>query len=447
MEKPKREQTPRMVAIISDTFGLSTMMASFAAFFVVLVAVLAVVWFVKSAPPHTLTISSGRPGSSLERYAEAYKKILATHGIELKILPSGGSEENLERLLSEQPSVEVGFVQGGLSAGRNLDRLVSLGSVAYEPLWIFYRGQTEIGRLSQLQGERIAVGAVGSGSRALALTVLQPNGITGMPTVLLDVDAEKAAKGLKDGSIDAIFLTGDSAQSQTVRELLRSTDVHLFSFTQSDAYTRRFDFLNRIALPEGSIDLGRDMPSHEVTLIGPTVELVARKGLNSALSDLLIEVAREVHGKAGLLQRRGEFPAPIEHEFKLSDDAQRYYKSGRGFIYRAIGSFWLASLVNRLLVAFVPALLLIIPAVRFFPSAYRWTVQVRFFRCYRRLLRLDQEASAPLSAEQHKALIERLDEIEASVNALRVPAYLADQYYGLRGHITFVRDRLVSSAD
>jgi hypothetical protein len=235
---------------------------------------------------------------------------------------------------------------------------------------------------------------------------------------------------------------GDSAPTQTLRDLIRSSDVHAYNFTQADAYVRRYAYLNRIVLPEGSFDFGKNLPAHDLVLVGPTVELVARTGLNSALSDLLLGVAQEVHGKAGLLHKRGEFPAPLEHEFKLSDDALRYYKSGKSFLYRAIDSFWLASLLNRMLVAFVPVVLLLIPAIRFFPSAYKWGIQLRFYRCYRRLLRLEQDATGSLSKDQRQSLLGRLDEIERAVNHLKVPASFGDRFYGLQGHILFVRDRL-----
>jgi TRAP-type uncharacterized transport system substrate-binding protein len=434
-----------MVSALSETFGLSSTVASVVAFFIVAICVLAVVWVVQSAPPRTLTLSSGRPGSSFQRQAEAYQKLLATHGVTLRILPSEGSLENLQRLTVVGSGVDIGFVQGGLTDGVNLSGVVSLGSVSYQPLWVFYRGETPISRLSELEGKRIAIGDERSGTHVLALTLLKANGIVGAPTKLLDLDAEEAAKGLSDGSVDALFLMGDSAPTQTLRALIRSPSVQAYNFTQADAYVRRYAYLNRIELPEGSIDLGRDLPAHDLVLVGPTVELVARQGLNSALSDLLLDVAQEVHGKSGIFHKRGEFPAPLEHEFKLSDDALRYYKSGKSFLYRTIDSFWLASLLNRMLVAFLPVVLVLVPAIRFFPSAYKWRIELRFYSCYRRLLRLEKDAVGSLSNEQRQKLLERLDEVEKVVSRLKVPASFGDRFYGLQGHMQFVRDRLASS--
>jgi len=442
MDIPKTAPHSRLAAALSETFGLSPALASAAAFFIIGVCLLAVIWFIRSAPPRTITISSGPAGSSFQRYAESYQKNLATHGVTLRILPSAGSQANLQQLESADSGVDIGFVQGGMAQGGNLDGLVSLGSIAYQPLWIFYRSPAPINRLSELQGKRIAVGAPGSGTQVLALALLQANGITGAPTTLLNLDSDGAAAGLLAGKVDAVFMMGDSASLQTLRTLIRSTDVQLYNFVQADAYVRRFAYLSKMVLPEGSIDLGKNLPAQDVTLIGPTVELVARKGLNPALSDLLLEVAQDVHGKAGFLQKRGEFPAPIEHDFTISDDARRYYKSGKNFTHRLIGSFWLASFINRTLVAFVPVLIVLIPALRFFPNAYKWRIRMKLYHHYRRLLRLEREAAGALTREREQELLHRLNDIEEGVNKLKVPASVADQYYALRGYIMFVRGRL-----
>jgi TRAP transporter TAXI family solute receptor len=441
MEKPKPAAHSKLVATLIETFGLSPAVASAVALFIIVVCLLAVVWFFRSAPPSKLTISSGPAGSSFQRVAESYKEILAKHGVTLRILPSAGSQANLLQLKSAKSGVDIGFVQGGPVGNENLDDLISLGSIAYQPLWVFYRSSTRINRLSELEGKRLAIGTPGSGTHGLALTLLQANGITGEPTTLLDFEAGEASTALLDQKVDAIFLMGDSASSQTLRTLLRTPDVQLYNFTQADAYVRRFAYLNKMEFPEGSIDLGKDLPAQDIELVGLTVDLVARKGLNPALSDLLIEVAQEVHGKASLLQKRGEFPAPLEHQFKISDDALRYYKSGKGFLYRTIGSFWLASLVNRILVAFLPVVIVLVPALRFFPSAYKWRIRMKLYHFYRRLLRVEKDSFGVLTREHEQLLDQRLNEIEEAVNKLKVPASFADQYYSLRSHIMFVRER------
>lgn len=446
METHDEARSPRLLAVFSEYFGLNRWLSLGAVCLVGLVICLAVFWFVYSAPPRTITITAGPAGSSFESTALKYQTILARSGVKLKILHSQGSLENLQRLTGPRSRVDVGFVQGGVGDGTNTQKLVSLGSIAYEPLLIFYRSAAPLRFLSQLDGRRLAVGTEGSGTRALALALLQTNGIApGGATTFAAVDADAAAGALLAGTVDAVFLMSDSASVQTMRTLLRSSGIQLFSFEQADAYTRRFNYLNKLRLPEGSIDFAKNLPPQDVFLIGPTVELVARPDLNPAVSDLLLEAAREVHGHASLFQNQGEFPAPLLHEYKISADAERYYKSGKSFLYRQL-PFWIASLVDRILVAFVPLILVLIPGLRLVPALYRWRSQLRIYRWYRKLLVLERELGGEITPARREEMVRRLDEIETVVKLMKVPASFANLYYSLRQHIDFVREKLAVHA-
>ena len=194
-------------------------------------------------------------------------------------------------------------------------------------------------------------------------------------------------------------------------------------------------------MPEGFIDFGRDLPAHTVRLVGPTVELLARPGLHPALSDLLVEAAHTVHGEASMSARKGEFPAPLEHDYAISPDAARYYKTGKTWLYRTL-PFVLASIVNQILVAFVPIVIVVIPGIRLIPAIYKWRIRLLINFRYRALLHLEREVRSDLTPADRTALLVRLDDIETAVNRMKVPASFGDQFYGLRGHIDFVRDRL-----
>jgi hypothetical protein len=401
--------------------------------------------FVRPAPPDTVTITSGPEGTTLWTYAERYRKILARNGVTLKILPSEGSLDNLKRLGDSNVEVDVGFVQGGLASQLDAGDLVSLGSMFYEPLAVFYRG-APLDRLSELKGRRIAIGPEGSGTRTLALTLLKANGIEPKSaTRLLNLEGKDAAQALLEHRIDAAFLMGDSATPASMRELLYARDIRLFDFVQGDGYVGRFHYLSKLALPAGSIDLGRNMPPKPLTLIAPTVELIARSGLHPALSDLLIEAAREVHGRATLIQHAGEFPAPLEHEYRIADDAARYYKSGKGFAYRYL-PFWLASLVDRIALALVPVIVLLVPSLRLVPMLYGWRIKTRIYHRYGELMALERAALSQPTPEQRAELLKRLAEIEKTVITNKMPGSFADQVYVLRQHINFVREQLAQEA-
>jgi hypothetical protein len=431
----------RIQALFMEVFGLSAGVSLLASALIGLVVVAAVFWFFHSAPPRTLTITAGPVGSGFYSIATNYQKVLKENGVNLRILESQGSEENLKRLLDPASGVEIGFVQGGLTNGAKSHRIVSLGSLSFQPLLIFYRGAAPMQLLSELKGKRLVIGPPGSGDRSLALTLLALNGISNASATFLDLDAAAAARGLDDGSVDAIFLMGDSASVDVIRSLLRSKNIRLYDVTQADGYVRRITYLSKLDLPRGSMDFGKDIPDHDISLIGPTVELLARPDLHPALSDLLLETAQKINGKAGLFRRQGEFPSALEHDFPISSDALRFYKSGKGFFYRYL-PFWMASLVNRILVAFVPMVLVLVPALRLIPALYQWRIRMLIFRWYRSLLALEREVQSRDIRIHPKNFLTRLDQIENAVNRMKVPASFADQFYNLRGHITLVRDRI-----
>jgi TRAP-type uncharacterized transport system substrate-binding protein len=438
----RKNALSRVAAPFVEIFGLSRAMAVGTVLFLATVLVAAVFWFFYSAPPTQIIITSGGPGSSFESNAIKYRQILARSGVTLTVLPSEGSLQNLQRLQDPSFKVDVGFVQGGASNGPSPAKLDSLGSISYQPLLVFYRG-SNLTLLSELKGKRLAIGPTGSGTRSLALTLLQMNEIqAGDGTAFEDLEAEAASKALLVGDVDAVFLMGDSASPQLMRQLLLDPKIRLLDFPQADGYSRRVRYLNKLDLPQGSIDFGRNIPPRDVALISPTVELLARPHLHPALCDLLIEAAQEVNGSASLLKRKGEFPAPIEQEYPISTEAARYYKTGKSFLYRSL-PFRLASLANRVLVAFVPLVVVLVPAMRLIPTLLRLRVRLRLYRWYRALLALERESHARLP-DQRRELVARLDHIEREVNKMKVPASFADQFYTLRGSIGFVRDRMAT---
>lgn len=431
---------------ISDIFGLDRRLATVVVAFTLGITAFAVFWFFHSAPKMALTISSGPEGSSSYKNAQKYADILKRSHIKTKILTSEGSLQNLERLSAGDSKVDVGFVQGGVADAGHIGKLVSLGSVNHQPLLIFYRAPHAIGILSQLAGKRLGIGPEGSGTRILSLALLADNGIKpGGPTRLVDSESESAKKDFLAGKLDAIFLMGDSAATDVMRELLHDQAVRLYNFPQADAYVRRFNYLNKIVLPRGAIDFGKDIPAADVSLVGPVVELVAQPKFDPALTDLLLDAAHEVHGTPGLFRNQGEFPSLQEHEFRPSAEAQRYYKSGKGFFYRFL-PFWMASIVDRVLVALLPLLVILIPGLRAIPAALRWRINLHLYRWYRMLLKVERDMTFELTSEKREHFLHQIDRIEAEVNKMKVPVTFATQFYELRGHINFVRSQVMAMA-
>jgi hypothetical protein len=414
----------------------------------ILLVVCLVLWFtfrfVHPAPLDTIVIASGPDGSNFRTTADKYRKIIERNGVKVQILPSQGSLENLKMLADPSVRVDVAFVQGGLTDGVNIENLKSLGSLFTQPLLIFYRSSRPIDELFQFRGKRLAIGPEGSGTHSLAVKLLKANGVDEKPTVLLDLAGEEAAAALSKGKADAAFLTGDSATPAVMRSLMATHGIRLMNFRQADGYLRRFSFLSKLTLPQGAIDLGKNIPAQDVQLVGPTVELVARGQLHPALSDLLIAAAREVHGGPGMFRNAGEYPAPLKKDFPISDDAQRYYTSGSRFLYTHL-PFWLASLTDRLLVLIIPLVVVIIPAMRLVPVIYRWRIRSRVYRWYGVLMAIERDIFAGPTEAQKEELLKRIDRVEEAVNRIKMPLSFADQLFVLRSHVSMVRDRLLNS--
>jgi TRAP-type uncharacterized transport system substrate-binding protein len=411
----------------------------------------AVIWILvrvlQPALSTTLTISSGPQGSSFWNAAQQYKEILARNGVTLHVVPSLGSLQNLERLATPGSHVDLGFVQSGVKSLPSVVApdtqnagLMSLGSISYAPLFIFYRGPV-LTRLSQFKGKRLAIGGEGTSMRQFILLLLKANGVTPGNAQLLPIANEHAVESLINDQIDVAFLTGDAAEQEVMGQLIHTPTIRLFSFTQAQAYTRRFPFLTQIEVPMGALDLGENIPSEATDTVATSVELLARDTLDPALVDLLVEAAGNVHGGASLIQKAREFPSAVAHDFPLSPDAARYYKSGKSFVYRTL-PFWLANLTDRFLVLIVPIIVVLIPALRFVPPLYSWRIRSRLYRRYGELMALERDALEDRSPRKRVEITERLNEIENAVNKLKIPLAYADQRYLLRVHISYVREQI-----
>ncbi|MDD2884234.1 MAG: TAXI family TRAP transporter solute-binding subunit [Dechloromonas sp.] len=398
--------------------------------------------FVQPAPPNHMVMSSGGESGAYDQFARRYAAILARAGVTLEVRTSAGSLQNLQRLQAGE--ADIAFIQGGVIAppadpDSDVDPgLWSLGSVFYEPVWVFYRGST-MTRLSELQGKRVAVGHEGSGIRQLAYTLLEANEVS-VGEQLLPLTGLEAAEELQQGRIDAAFLIA-AENAPVVQVLLRSPGVKVMSFSQASAYERRYPFLTRLTLPKGVADLVRDFPPEDVRVLAPTANLVARDDLHPALQTLLLQAAREVHGKPGFFQSAGEFPAYMDAMLPLSPEAERFYKSGPPFLQRYL-PFWLAVLVDRMIVLLVPIVALLIPLLRVAPALYSWRVRSKVFRCYGELRFLEDDLKNHFDPAKVADYRQRLDALDEEASVLHVPLGFTDLTYTLREHVNLVRNIL-----
>ncbi len=407
---------------------------------VVVIAAFAVaLHFVQPAPPGRIVMSTGRTDGDYHRYGLEYRKILAQQGVELELVSSEGALENIGRLMDPATRVDVAFFQSGTGFAANAPNVVSLGTLYYEPLWVFYRG-APITELHELHGKRIALGPEQSGTRPLALQLLAVNSAVLPPTELLPIPGEQAAGMLESGELDALFHVAP-AESPLVQQLIATKGVRLLSFDRADAYIRRFPYLTRVTLPRGVFDLVGNVPPREVVLLSPTANLLARDSLHPALAYLLMRAASTLHGEGSLLSARGDFPALRDADFPYSEQAKRYYKSGPPLLQRYL-PYWASVLVDRLWVMALPFLAVVVPLSRLLPQLYAWRVRSRLYRWYGRLKEIELELEDRRTTEELEGMLQRLDEIELAVSHIPMPLAYSENLYSFRGNIDLVRGRV-----
>ena len=414
-----------------------------AAMLVLALPVVTLWWFVgawQPAPPRAMRMVTGPAGSAHAEYGARYRDILARSGVRLELVPTPGALANLERLRDAGSGVGAGFVQAGTTTPEQSPELVSLGTLFYEPLWLFHRGRDSSLAFPDLRGKRISIGPEGSATRALSLRLLGLAGIDSSAAELLAFAPEEAADRLTRGEIDAAaFLT--SWSSPVVQGLLHAEVVTLASFPRADALIARIPVLNKRVLPAGVADLARNIPPTDVVLVASKASLAVRRDLHPALRYLLLHAASEIHGTPSIFHRAGEFPALEAVDLPLADEAEQFHERGSPFLQRHL-PFWLAVLTQRVVLTLVPVLGVLLPLLRGLPAVRAWYVHRRVALFYGELKLLDLEMEGPRAPSTGPDLIRKLDELEVRVSRLRVPEEFAALVYSLREHIRLVRERL-----
>jgi len=396
--------------------------------------------FVEPAPPRKITIGTGDPSGAYYAFAQRYREILAREGVTLEIRSTAGSVENIKLLESKEGGVDIAFVQGGIGDPAAQPDLESLGSLYFEPLWVFYHRGLQIKRLPDLRGKKIAIGPEESGVNAIAAKLLAANGINAQTATLLPLGGEKAVEALRDKRAEAAFFVV-SPQSPLIRNLFSHKEFNLLSFARGEAYQRANRFLSILKLPEGVMDFEQNIPDRDVFLLAPAANLVVRQDLHPALVDLLIGAAMEVHGAPGLFQDLNEFPSQKYLDFPLHKEAERFFRSGPAFLKKYL-PFWAAVFVERIKVLFLPLFTLLIPLMRLFPPGFRWRMRSRIYRWYRNLEDLDFQGHQSASPEEIRSCILELEKIGSEVMHVSVPLSYAAELYNLRVHIAHIEESL-----
>jgi TRAP-type uncharacterized transport system substrate-binding protein len=411
-----------------------------------LTVVIGVSWIVLEylvpSPPSSITIATGRKGTTFDYFGERYRARFARAGIELNVRKTAGALENFRLLRDPTSGVQIAFTTGGISNSNQAPELRSMGLISNVPFWIFYSSRQSFDGLTQLKGKRIAVGPQGSGARYDAERILGRAKIYANTATLLPLAGDAAVAALKQGTADAVLLVG-SSNAPSVENLLNDPNFRLMNFSSAEAFTRVFPDLVRLVLPKGVVQLDPPNPPDDTILIGTTAKVIIRDDLHPAIIQLLAQAMKEEHSGAGLFQRSGEFPAINDPEFAVPLAAVEYYRNGPSLLARYL-PLWTTTYAQRTIAFLVAALAIVFPAFGFAPRLYEWLVRQRFRQFYQRLRAVDNALQTPLNPAQAEALRSELEEIERLTKA--VPMRHSDLYFMLRYHLDRTHFRLAESS-
>ena len=423
--------------------GLSLIKEVWPLIFLLLLALAILIWFAKPAPPDKVLMATGT-GGSYKVLGEKYKAYFEKKGIELKLIETHGSKENLQHLIDRKDPIQAAFVQGGMIAVDNLSGVESLGSVDYEPVWIFYRKNTfnegihvsdrDIAKL------RINIGAIGSGTHAQAVNILKENHLTPTAPNLLSMNNSDAVNAIERGEIDAIFLV-DGYESPNVQRLIKNPNIRLVTFSRADAYTRLMPYFEELGVPMGGFDLGRNIPDHPIQLISTTTNLLIDDRLHPAIQVLFLEAAQAINGSKSYFSKAGEFPVYMNTEAPLSNEAKFFYEKGTPTLMKYL-PFWLAEFLERMFFLILPFAAFAYPIIKSIPSYRTNLAKKQINSIYKELDKFEQNTIQTFDPNRRGEYIETLNEMERKVLASKAAKLATADCYSLRNNIEFIRNAL-----
>jgi TRAP-type uncharacterized transport system substrate-binding protein len=405
---------------------------------IVTLVVVALLTLVDPTPPRTFTLVTGDPNGAYHAFGVRLATELKKQGLEVTLRSSKGSNENLALLASNDESISIALVQSGLRTDAHAD-FQSLGSLFYEPLWVFTRRNLVLGSLQDLRGRRVAVGAEGSGTLPLALQVLGANELTGQVTTV-QIGGEEAGMALREGRVDAACFVG-SPQGAAIKQLIDDPELTFHGLRRERAYQAAFPNLATMTIGEGQLNLAKNIPAGDRVMLAAVVSLVINDRFHPGLAPALLEAASVLLRQGGTLERPGEFPAATPTDFPLLAEAVHYHRNGPPFLMRFL-PFWAATVAFRVFILIIPLLAILIPLLRIAPPLYQWRTRRRIFRWYSHLRETDQRLTNGMQADTIDSELEKLHQLQDEILKVKVPLSYSDELYDLHLHVEWVIQRL-----
>jgi TRAP-type uncharacterized transport system substrate-binding protein len=399
------------------------------------------IYVVRPVPPSVVTIATGQPGSTYDSVGQMYQAYFRHHGIELKLVPTNGSVDN-NRMVSDR-QVDAAFSQSGVPIPK-LEQVESLGSIEFEPLWFFYRGEPmDADDLPEfLARKRVSVGAEGSGTKYMVLELLNEHKInldnSANQRVMTTIDS---AQALRSGEIDGMFILADMASKQ-LWSLLEDPSLQILSFKSSHAISSKLGYTDPVVFPRGSVTLNPVHPANDIDLVATNTRIIVDKDMHPAIQYLFMMAGAYFYRNTDVyFKRPGGFPAFLDNDTEKSEVALKYLRTSSSFLERTF-PFWIASFLDRAWLLVAALFAIAYPLFKMVPRYRNFHFNTAMNDCYIEMRQIEAHLDACQSEADLlmvEVAFERLDE---HIKELWVPTNANERYYLMLNGLRLLRDRL-----
>ena len=401
--------------------------------------VTALLYVVRPFPPEKLRIATGQPHSSLEALGKQYAGIFEKNGVQLELVSTAGAFENVELL--KQGKVDAAFSLGGMVAEADAPGVVTLGSVEYQPFWMFYRGARYDGSnpTAFFKGKSFSINIPGSGTRNLTEKILELHGISVLGNnSLLSMSSAESVEAMLSGRIDGVFLVA-GIESKTIQRLMADPKIHVFSFGSAQAYAKYLGYLETLNMPRGAFSLVTDTPSQDTQLVATTTTILTTDKLHPSIQHLFLSATKKLdHKGQAFFARGGGFPAYIARGVPASKVAERYYANGPPAL-EPYAPFWVASFLDQIWFLLLAAIAIGYPLLKVFPNYRLIYAQLCMADCFAELRKIDEHCGLVETRSELQSKLDQFDAIEKRINHLWIPTVARDSYYNLKNAVEITR--------
>lgn len=409
--------------------------------FIFLAFVISLVIYIQPFPPKSVALAVGQEGSSYQNISERFQLFFKSSHINLELVSTSGLGEGLKGLDSDASNVSASFMTAGAASAERYPNLVSLGSVQYAPIWIFYKGPTirTNDPFEYFSNKKINIGPSQNVTNELFKRFYKLNQ-TVEPTGknFSELSFKESADQLIAGKLDAVFIV-DNYQSEIIQKLLHAKDIKIMNFPLADAYLRKLPFLHKLVIPKGSINLDSVYPIEDITILASTTTLLIEKKTHPAVQWAYLLSAKDFGSSVNtFFAKAGYFPKNLDQDFPLSPIAKRFYEHGSPAVFSYL-PFWMASLIENIWAYLLGFIVIIFPLYKLLTSARTFPAEHLMNEMFINLRELDEAVTTAHSKEQIEEILKAADRYEDEIYETWLFEKNSRFYFNLKNALSGVR--------